>query len=167
MTQTQKQISIPELEKAAREASRQERQLAQEVDSLPEKIKEAARQDARSKAGAARNGEDIAGVDDASEVNALRKREAELPYLRWSSAIKTACLEIELNQAQKEAQQEKADDARPLLRPAREEMDEASDRFNDIRATVLQAEGAASTYSMYASDARKRLRMIENEYPGV
>jgi chromosome segregation ATPase len=166
MTETQTQISIPELEKAARDASRQERRLALEVDSLPEKIKEAARQDARSKAGAARAGEDIA-VDDASEVNALRKREAELPYLRWSSAIKTACLEIELNQAQKEAQQEKADDARPQLKPAREEMDEASERFNDIRATVLQAEGAASTYSMYASDARKRLRQIEAEYPGV
>jgi hypothetical protein len=46
-------------------------------------------------------------------------------------------------------------------------MDEASDRFNDIRATVLQAEGAASTFSLYASDARKRLRQIEAEYPGV
>jgi chromosome segregation ATPase len=157
--------NIAELEKARSDASRQERSLAQEVDSLPEKIKEAARQDARSKAGAARNGEAIAVVD--SEIPKLRQREAELPYLRWSAAIRTAALEVELNQAQKETQQEKADEARPLLKPAREEMEEASDRFNDIRATVLQAEGAASTFSLYASDARKRLRQIENEYPGV
>ncbi len=81
--------------------------MAQEVDSLPEKIKEAARQDARSKAGAARNGEDIAAV--ASEVPQLRQREAELPFLRWSASIRTAALEVELNQAQKEAQQAKAD----------------------------------------------------------
>ncbi len=167
MIETQTQTQIPQLEKAARDASRQERSLAQEVDSLPEKIKEAARQDARSKAKAARTGEDIAAVDEASDVNALRRREAELPYLRWSASIRTAALEVELNQAQKEAQQEKADEARPLLKPARAEMEEASDRFNEIRATVLQAEGAASTFSLYASDARKRLRQIENEYPGV
>jgi predicted nucleic acid-binding Zn-ribbon protein len=166
MTETQTQ-TIAELEKAVRDASRQERRLALEVDSLPEKIKEAARQDARSKAAAARTGEDIAAVDEASDVNAMRQREAELPYLRWYAAIRTAALEVELNQAQKETQQEKADEARPLLKPAREEMEEASERFNDIRATVLQAEGAASTFSLYASDARKRLRMIENEYPGV
>jgi predicted nucleic acid-binding Zn-ribbon protein len=167
MIETPTQISIPELEKARAEASRQERSLAQEVDSLPEKIKEAARQDARSKAAAARTGEDVAAVDEASDVNALRQREAELPFLRWSASIRTAALEVELNQAQKETQQEKADEARPLLKPARAEMEEASDRFNDIRATVLQAEGAASTFSLYASDARKRLRQIEAEYPGV
>jgi chromosome segregation ATPase len=165
MTETQTQISIPQLEKARSDASRQERSLAQEVDSLPEKIKEAARQDARSKAKAARTGEDIAAVD--SEIPKLRQREAELPFLRWSASIRTAALEVELNQAQKETQQEKADEARPKLKPAREEMDEASERFNDIRATVLQAEGAASTFSLYASDARKRLRQIEAEYPGV
>ncbi len=164
---TETQISIPELKEAAREAGRQERSLAQEVDSLPGKIQEAARKDARRKAKAARTGEDIAVVDQDSEVPQLRQREAELPYLRWSAAIRTAALEVELNQAQKETQQAKADEARPLLKPAREEMDEASERFNEIRATVLQAEGAASTFSLYASDARKRLRQIENAYPNA
>jgi chromosome segregation ATPase len=167
MTKTLTKTNIPELQKAAREAGRQERSLAQEVDSLPGKVQEAARKDARRKAKAARTGEDIAVVDEGSEVPQLRQREAELPYLRWSAAIRTAALEAELNQAQKEASQERADEARPKLKPAREEMDEATDRFNEIRTTVRQAEGAASTYSMYASDARKRLRMIESEYPGV
>jgi chromosome segregation ATPase len=167
MTETLTKTNVDELQKAAREASRQERSLAQEVDALPEKIQEAARKDARSKARAARAGEDIAVVDEVSEVNAMRQREAELPYLRWSASIRTAALEIELNQAQKEAQQEKADEARPKLKPAREDMDASSARFNGIRATVRQAESAASTFSMYASDARKRLRMIESEYPGV
>ncbi len=167
MIETQTQTSIPQLEKATREASRQERQLAQEVDSLPEKIKEAARQDARKKARAARTGEEVAPVDEASEVPQLRQREAELPFLRWSASIRTAALEIELNEAQKEQAQARADEARPELKPAREEMDEATERFNDIRNTVRRAEGAASTFSMYASDARKRLRQIENEYPGV
>jgi chromosome segregation ATPase len=167
MTETQTQVSIPELEKARSEASRQERSLAQEVDSLPGKIKEAARQDARSKAAAARTGEDIAAVDEASDVNALRQREAELPFLRWSASIRTAALEIELNEEQKEQAKAKADEARPQLKPAREEMDEATERFSDIRNTVRRAEGAASTFSMYASDAKKRLRQIEAEYPGV
>ncbi len=157
--------NIAELEKARSDASRQERSLAQEVDSLPEKIKEAARQEARSKAKAARAGEDIAPV--ASDVNALRKREAELPLIRWSSAIRTAALEIELNVAQKEAQQAIADEARPLLKPARVEMDEAQKRFNDIRATVLGAERAVDIFSTYVSDARKRMRQIENQLPGV
>ncbi len=164
---TQTQMDIPQLKEAAREAGRQERSLAQEVDALPGKVQEAARKDARRKAKAARTGEDIAVVDEVSEIGAMRQRENELPYLRWSAAIRTAALEAELNQAQKEASQERADEARPKLKPAREEMDEATDRFNEIRTTVRQAEGAASTYSMYASDARKRLRMIESEYPGV
>jgi chromosome segregation ATPase len=164
---TETQTNIPQLKEATREAGRQERKLAQEVDALPEKIKEAARKDARRKAKAARTGEDIAVVDEASEVPQLRQRENELPYLRWSASIRTAALEGELNQAQKEQAQERAAEARPKLKPAREEMDEASDRFNEIRTTVRQAEGAASTYSMYASDARKRLRLIEAEYPGV
>ncbi len=165
MTETQTQISIPQLKEAAREASRQERSLAQEVDALPEKIKEAARQDARSKAKAARTGEDIAAVD--SEIPAMRQRQAELPFLRWSASIRTAALEIELNEEQKEQAKAKADEARPQLKPAREEMDEATERFSDIRNTVRRAEGAASTFSMYASDAKKRLRQIEAEYPGV
>ena len=168
MTETlTKTDNIPELQKAAREASRQERSLAQEVDALPEKIQQAARQDARSKAKAARTGEDIAVVDEASDVNALRKREAELGYLRWAAAIRTAALEIEVNQASKEQAQERADIARPKLKPARLEMDSATQSFNEIRATIRQAEGAASTFSMYASDARKRLRLIESEYPNA
>lgn len=164
LAQTQ---SIPELKEAAREAARQERSLAREVDALPEKIQEAARKDARRKAKAARTGDEIAAVDEASEVPALRQREAELPFLRWSASIRTASLEIELNEAQKEQAKARADEARPKLKPARAEMDAATARFNDIRATVLHAEGAASKFSMYASDARKRLRMIEEEYPGV
>ncbi len=167
MTETLTKTNIPELQKAARESQRQERSLAQEVDSLPEKIQEAARKDARRKAKAARSGEDIAVVDEASEIGALRKRENELPYLRWSASIRTAALEIEVNQAQKEQAEARADEARPKLKPAREEMDEATARFGGIRATVRQAESAASTFSMYASDAKKRLRLIESEYPGV
>jgi chromosome segregation ATPase len=166
-TQTQTQISIPELQKAAREAAQQERQLAQEVDALPEKIQEAARNDARSKARAARSGATVAAVDETSAVPKLRQREAELPFLRWSAAIRTASLEIELNEAQKAQRQAEADEARPELKPAREEMEDATVRFNGIRATVRQAEHAASTHSMYASDARKRLQVIEQEYPGV
>ncbi len=167
MTKTLTKTNIPELKEAAREAGRQERSLAQEVDSLPGKVQEAARKDARKKAKAARTGEDIAVVDEASEIPAMRQRENELPYLRWSAAIRTAALEIELNQAQKEQAKERADEARPKLKPAREEMEDATARFGDIRATVRQAESAASTFSMYASDAKKRLRMIEAEYPGV
>jgi chromosome segregation ATPase len=167
MTETQTQMDIPQLKQAARESQRQERSLAQEVDSLPEKIQQAARQDARRKAKAARTGEDIAVVDEASEIGAMRQRENELPYLRWAASIRTAALQVELNQAQKEASQERADETRPLLKPAREEMDEATERFNEIRTTIRQAESGASTFSMYASDAKKRLRLIESEYPGV
>lgn len=97
----------------------------------------------------------------------MRQREAELPFLRWSAAIRTAALEIELNEAQKVEQERKAEAARPKLKGARLEMDAASLKFNELRATVRLAEGAASTFSMYASDARKRLRLIEAEYPGV
>ena len=91
-TQTQTQISIPELQKAAREAAQQERQLAQEVDALPEKIQEAARNDARSKARAARSGATVAAVDETSAVPKLRQREAELPILRWSAAIRVGVI---------------------------------------------------------------------------
>ncbi len=170
MTETIAQTTtynIPELEKARSEASRHERQLAQEVDSLPEKIQQAAKRQARDMAHAARTGEDIAAVDDASEVNALRKREAELPLIRWSAALRTASLEVELNQAQKEREQEKADEARPNLKPAREEMDAASERFNEIRNTVRSAEYAVDVFSGYVSKARKSLAILEQEYPSV
>jgi len=167
MTETLTKTNVNELKQAARASQRQERELAQEVDQLGEKIQEAAHREARKKAKAARTGEDLAAVDEVSEIGAMRKRENELPYLRWVSSIRTAALQIEVNQAQKEQAEARADEARPKLKPAREEMDEASARFGDIRATVRQAESAASTFSMYASDAKKRLRLIEAEYPGV
>ncbi len=170
MTETIAQTTtynIAELEKARSDASRQERSLAQEVDSLPEKIQQAAKRQARDMAHAARTGEDIAAVDDASEVNALRKREAELPLIRWSAALRTASLEVELNQAQKEREQEKADVARPNLKPLREEMDEATKKFNEARNTVRSAEYAVDVFSGYLSDARKSLAILEQEYPSV
>jgi peptidoglycan hydrolase CwlO-like protein len=53
MTQTMTD-NIASLKAAVREASQHERVLALEVDALPQRVQQAARQDARNKAKAAR-----------------------------------------------------------------------------------------------------------------
>jgi chromosome segregation ATPase len=167
-TQTQtKTDTIAELEAAVREASAHERELAQEVDALPQKIREAAREDGRSKATAARSGEAVAAVEKESEVTALRQREAELPFRRWSAAIRTAALEVELNEAHKAEQERIAAEALPKLQPAQEAADEAIAKANKVRSDYHGAEAAASRFSYYASEARKRLAKIEQDYPGA
>ncbi len=84
-TLTDTGTSIEELLNALKASKAHEQELALEVDSLPEKIKDAARQDAQRKAQAAREGgagAEVAAAGEISEVPDLRRREDELPYLR-------------------------------------------------------------------------------------
>lgn len=76
MTETLSQPSISELEQGIWESSRLERELALETDAMPQKIQQAAHQDARSKARAAREGRAgaaVAAVEQESEVPSLRQ----------------------------------------------------------------------------------------------
>lgn len=170
MTDTQtptKTDTIADLEAAVREASAHERELALEVDALPSKIQAAAHEDARSKAVAARSGEAVAAVDQDSDVPALRQREADLPYERWAASIRTASLEVELNEAQQEKYEAEAEAALSKLPSAEEAANEAQAKADAIRSDYIGANGAAGRYSYYAAQAAKHLRLLEEEYPGV
>lgn len=77
------------------------------------------------------------------------------------------CLEVELNAAHKAEQEQKAAEVLPQLQPAQEAADEATEVSNRLYSEYRRAEGAASRFSMYRSQAEKRLKALEAEYPGV
>ncbi len=161
---------INDLKQAVREASREERSLALEVDAMPNKIKEAARQDARRQARAAREGGTGMAVQEAAEessVPALRERQASLPYLRWSAGIRTASLELEVADAQIAASEEKAKLLRVGLEGLKADAEEATRIFEERGAAVRLAESGASMTGYAVSAAKQRLRDLEEEYPGV
>jgi chromosome segregation ATPase len=172
MTETLKkpQSSIPDLENAVRESKKLERELALEVDTLPEKIKDAARQDATRKALAAREGGTgaaVAAADEESEVPQLRQREADLPYLRWSQSVRTAAIEMELEAAREKQYRQRYENARVLLPDAQKAADEAAQRLSKVRLEVHQCERGKDHHGSQSRLAEKRLASLEAAYPGA
>jgi chromosome segregation ATPase len=171
MTETQTpDTTINDLKQAVREASREERSLALEVDAMPNKIKEAAKQDARRQARAAREGGTGMAVQEAAEessVPALRERQSALPYLRWSAGIRTASLELEAADAQIAASEQRAKELRVGLEGLKADADEATAIFEERGAAVRLAESGASMTGYAVSAAKQRLRDLEAEYPGI
>jgi chromosome segregation ATPase len=164
------QTSIPDLEAALRKSQQQERALAVEVGELPSKIQQAHREDAQRKAQAAREGgagPEVAAASDLCEVPDLRQREDELPYLRWSAAIRTAALEMELNGALQDEHERKAEAVQVQILPAKEAADAATAEFERVRREYAQAERGVDVYSAYKAEAQKRLGSLEAEYPGA
>ncbi len=172
MTETLKkpQSSIPDLENAVRESKKLERELALEVDTLPEKIKDAARQDAQRKAQAAREGgagAEVAAASDLSEVPDLRRRADELPYLRWSQSVRTAAIEVELEGALQDEYRQRYETARVLLPDAQKDADEAAKRLSKIRLEVHTSERGADHHGSASRLCEKRLDALEAAYPGA
>lgn len=168
-TQTKPDTTINDLKQAVREASAHERELALEVDELPSKIQQAARQDARRQARAAREGGAGAQVAEAAQESALpalRERQSALPYLRWSAGIRTASLELEVADEQIKASEEKAAQLRVGLEGLKHDADEATRLFQErLRAFRRASNTDGSTHAR--GRAIQRLRELENEYPGV
>jgi hypothetical protein len=165
-TPTQTQSSISELEAALRESKRAEHALAVETDEMPERIRAAARAHARRLADAARKGKDaLRKADNESEVGGLHQREKELPYLRWSQAIRTAALEVELAEAQEATHLRDKEAAREALPAARQAMVEGQKLFDEARKVMQMAETGADYYSGERAQAQKRLTKLEQEYP--
>jgi hypothetical protein len=170
MTETLKKTTIPDLENAVRESQKLERELALEVDSLPEKIKDAARQDAQRKALAAREGGTgaaVAAADEESEVPQLRRREDELPYLRWSQSVRTAAIQVELEDLFEKEYSQGYETAVLLLPDAQIAADEAAQRLSKIRLEVHQCERGAFFHGAESRLAKKRLDELEAAYPGA
>ncbi len=169
-TLTQTPDTVADLQAAVREASQDERALALETDAMPEKINQAARQDARRQARAAREGGSGMAVQAAaeeSEVPTLRERQSALPYLRWSASIRAASLELELAEATIAASEEKANLLRVGLEGLREDAESATAIFEERASAVRMAESGASMTGYARHTAKQRLRDLEAEYPGI
>ncbi len=169
-TLTDTGTSTEELLNALKASKAHERELALEVDELPEKIKEAARQDAQRKAQAAREGgagAEVAAASDLSEVPDLRRREDELPYLRWSQSVRTAAIEVELEGALQDEYRQRYENARVLLPDAQIAADQAAKRLSKIRLEVHTSERGADYHGSQSRLAEKRLDALEAAYPGA
>ena len=165
---TTKTDSINDLKAAVREASQHERALALETDAMPEKVRQAAKADARRQARAAREGGTGVAVSEAaqeSEVPTLRERQASLPYLRWSAGIRTASLELELAEAQIAASEQRAKELRVGLEGLKADADEATRIFQERARAVRMAESGASMTTYARHTAKQRLRDLEGQYP--
>jgi hypothetical protein len=170
MTETLKKTTIPDLENAVRESQKLEQELALEVDSLPEKIQQAHREDAQRKAQAAREGgagAEVAAAGDLSEVPDLRRRADELPYLRWSQSVRTAAIEVELEGALQDEYRQRYENARVLLPDAQSAADEAAQRLSKVRLEVHQCERGKDHHGSQSRLAEKRLDALEAAYPGA
>jgi peptidoglycan hydrolase CwlO-like protein len=170
MTETLTPDTVADLKSAVREASREERALALEVDDLPNQVREAAKADARRQARAAREGGTGMAVQSAaeeSEVPALRERQSALPYLRWSAGIRTASLELELADAQIAQSEQKASELKVGLEALEADRDEATRIFEERASAVRRAESGASMTGYSRRTALSRLRELEAEYPGI
>ncbi len=169
LTQTKVSSSdLESLEAALRESKRLERELARNLDELPERIRAATQAHARRLSDASRKGKDaLARADKESEVFSLREREKDLPFLRWSQSIRTAAIEMEYNSALQAEGEDQAHRIQPNLLPAKEEMDAATARFNSLRNELVQAQRSVDVYSGYKAAAQKRLTTLEANYPGA
>jgi hypothetical protein len=171
MSETQTpDTTINDLKQAVREASRAERSLALETDAMGEKIRQAAKADARRQARAAREGgagKEVSEAARESEVPALRERLSSLPYLRWSAGIRTASLELELADAQIAQSEQRAKELRVGLEGLREESEDAQRLFEERASAVRRAESGASMTGYARRTAKQRLRDLEGQYPGV
>jgi chaperonin cofactor prefoldin len=160
--------TIEKLEAALKDSQREERSLAREVDSLPEKIRAATQAHARRLADASRKGKDaLARADKESEVPALRERESGLSYERWLAGVRTAALEAEYNGALQSESEDKVETLQPDILPAKEEADAAAARFERIRSALVQAQRGVDVYSGYKAAAQQRLTSLEAAYPGA
>jgi hypothetical protein len=170
VTETLKKTTIPELENAVRESQKLEQELAREVDELPDKIQQAHREDAQRKAAAAREGgagAEVAAASDLSEVPDLRRREDELPYLRWSQRVRTAAIEVELQGALEDEYRQRYENAVVLLPDAQMKADEAAQRLSKVRLEVHTSERGADHHGSQSRLAEKRLTALEAAYPGA
>jgi peptidoglycan hydrolase CwlO-like protein len=168
MTETQTPDTVADLKAAVREASREERALALEVDAMPNKIKEAAKQDARRQARAAREGGTGVAVNEAaqeSEIPTLKERQASLPYLRWSAGIVTSSLELELAEATIAQSEQRAKELRVGLEGLKADADEATRIWEERARAVRMAESGASMTGYARHTAKQRLRDLEGQYP--
>ncbi len=157
--------SISDLKTAVRLASREARNLALESDAMPQKIEKAIKQDVRRRAKAAREGNDMAAVDEESDVARLRQRQKDLPLLIWSAQVHYAALEVDLFSRQQKDNEQKAEQERSGLLGLRMDMEEATRKFNAKSNAVRGYVGGASRLSYARSQAEKRLQALEQEYP--
>lgn len=165
---TKTDTTIQDLKAAVREASREERSLAVEVDEFPLKIRDGARQDARRQARAAREGGTGVAVAEAaqeSQVPALRERQASMKYLRWSAGIRTASLELELASATIAQSERESERLKIGLEGLKQNADEANRIFQERLSAVRRAESGASMTGYAKHTAMQRLRELESEYP--
>jgi hypothetical protein len=170
MTETLTPDTVADLRAAVREASQYERDLAREVDNLPNLLKDAARADARRQARAAREGGTGAAVQEAAQEStlpALRERQSALPHLRWAGGIRTASLELELADATIAESEQRAKELRVGLEGLKADADEATRIFEERASAVRRAESGASMTGYSRRTALSRLRELEAEYPGV
>jgi chromosome segregation ATPase len=155
--------NIASLQAAVREASQYKRQMAMETDAIGEKIQEAAKRHARNMATAVKTGEDVA----ESEIPALRERESALPLLRWEASLRHAALEVELYDAQIDDSEQKEREARSGIDGLRLNMEEAKRKFYEKSNAISGAVFGQSQLSSARAEARKRLAILEQDYPSV
>lgn len=165
-TQTQEE-KIRDLKQQVSDAGREERQLALEQDSMPELLANAAREDARAKAAAARSGEAPATVEDGSDVPSLLLRQRNLPYLMWSAAVRKNALEVELHDAQIQEQEQRAREAQSGLEGLRLDMEEATRKYEEKLSAYRGAEYAVDALTSRRATFQRELRLLEAQYPNA
>lgn len=169
MTETQTpDTTINDLQKAVREAGSEERRLALEVGELHSRIKDAARQDARRQARAAREGgagKEVAEAAQESEIPALRERLSSLPHLRWAAGIRTASLQVELHDEQIAENERKAEIAKTGLPGLKASAAEASRAYEEKASAYRKAVGGKDALISRRTVFVRELRLFEESMP--
>jgi hypothetical protein len=147
--------TVEDLLQVQREADGRVRELAAELRDLPGRIQQAAREDAKAKARAARSGEDTATAT-VSELLALRQRGAELPMLLWGARVGRLEAALELQKAE-------LVEVVDMQAQANGERQQAELEYQRARAAWEEAVSRHAGLAGRGQDLQRRLKQAERD----
>lgn len=126
-TRSREDKAMAKLQAEANEAARRIRELEAESRSLPSRIKEAARAEARARAAARASGA-------VGELPRLREREASLPLELWGARIRSLETSLELSRAQLSEVLDQQHEARQTREQTELEFEQAKATYEEARS---------------------------------
>lgn len=169
-TTEHKTATVGDLRDSLAAAQHRQRTLIAESQGLPGELRRASRQAARQKAQAARSGdagEALATTAADLDIEAMRRRESELPFKLWASRL--TVLEIARDLLQAELEEARCEQARtgPIFDRARRDLALAEKAHGDAYAAHSAAAACVQGLQVKVRDAKREAADLVESYPGA
>lgn len=162
-TTTENTMSTEDMKRAIGEAKTEQQTLYRELDSLPQRIRDAQGAAVAERAAAASVG--LAYEDADEEVEALRRREGEIQLELWNSKIRSAALRRDLAREEEAQAVRDRPAAKQELQDAREVLEAAKQRQGDAVARYDGCDRRQDTARGKRREAEAELARLQEDYP--